>query len=702
MNLSIVLFPLIPNLFLWAICLIVAVLSIVLLFSESRNAVLRLLCFVALITILANPHIKTEDRKPLKNIVLVLTDNSVSQSLVNREALIAHIHEKLSGSLNAIKNLEIKWVQLSASEEEKNRENSGTLLYSKLKQSLNSIPKKLIAGAFLITDGQVHDVPKILDDNYASIPVHLLLTGRKGEFDLRLETVKAPRFGLIGSSTHAKIRIMQDGGPKLGRAILKVRRGGQLTNELVVEIGSIVEIPIHISNSGANIFEVEVVPVRNELTEANNKLAIITQGVRENLRVLLVSGEPHLGERTWRNLLKSDASVDLVHFTILRPPEKQDGTPINQLSLIAFPTRELFSEKLNQFDLIIFDRYRRRGVLPLLYLDNITRYVEQGGALLVAAGKTFSSPFSLYRTPLSQILPAEPTGRIIEKPYRAEVTSVGKKHPVTRNLPGDSEPNAEWGRWFRLILANKKQGDVLMQGPNESPLLILNRLGKGRVALLLSDHAWLWARGYDGGGPHTILLRRLSHWLMKEPDLEEEYLSAQGYKDKIIIERRSMKETIGPIVMQHPNGDSSKIELQARKPGVWQKTIKIKNPGLYYFKSGKLSTIAQTGSLNSLEMSKVTTTDRILEPVVNNSSGGVFWAMDNDKAESKRPIGYNALPKIISLQNSRAMSGDDWMAIRDRNAYQVKGVIYTPIITGLLALLSLMGLFTYMWFRESK
>ena len=100
-------------------------------------------------------------------------------------------------------------------------------------------------------------------------------------------------------------------------------------------------------------------------------------GVRDRLRVLLVSGEPHAGERTWRNLLKSDASVDLVHFTILRPPEKQDGVPVDELSLIAFPTRELFIEKIEDFDLIIFDRYRRRGILPSLYLENIAQLRPQ-------------------------------------------------------------------------------------------------------------------------------------------------------------------------------------------------------------------------------------------------------------------------------------------------------------------------------------
>ena len=159
-----------------------------------------------------------------------------------------------------------------------------------------------------------------------------------------------------------------------------------------MRVGEKVEIPVKVDHAGPNIVEIEAEAAPGELTTVNNRAVLTVEGVRENMRVLLVSGEPHAGERTWRNMLKSDAAVDLVHFTILRPPEKQDGTPINQLSLIAFPTRELFQEKLDQFDLIIFDRYQRRGVLPLLYLENVAHYVERGGAVLVSAGDDYASP----------------------------------------------------------------------------------------------------------------------------------------------------------------------------------------------------------------------------------------------------------------------------------------------------------------------
>ncbi len=177
---------------------------------------------------------------------------------------------------------------------------------------------------------------------------------------------------------------------------------------------------------GNNILEFAVAPVPGEVTEANNRAVHVLDGIRENLRVLLVSGEPHSGERAWRNLLKSDASVDLVHFTILRPPEKQDGTPINELSLIAFPTRELFVEKIKEFDLIIFDRYQHRGVLPIIYYDNIAQYVENGGALLIAAGPEHAGPDSIASTPLSAVLPANPTGTMDEKAFYPRLTDEGR------------------------------------------------------------------------------------------------------------------------------------------------------------------------------------------------------------------------------------------------------------------------------------
>ena len=354
-------------------------------------------------------------------------------------------------------------------------------------------------------------------------PVHALITGHKNERDRRVVLTAAPRFGIVGQTQTITFRV-EDQAQRSATAAVTVRRDGETIETRNVRVGASVSMNVQIPHAGPNIIEIEAAPLDGELTQINNRAVVSIDGVRDKLRVLLVSGEPHAGERTWRNLLKSDASVDLVHFTILRPPEKQDGTPINELSLIAFPTRELFQQKINDFQLIIFDRYARQGVLPIIYFDNIARYVRQGGAVLVAAGPDYASQTSIWRTPLDVILPAEPNGRMTDAPFQARLTDLGKRHPVTRGLEGAEKTlrigAAGSGSWIRV----PPKGTAVMQGPENKPLLILSREGEGRVALLLSDHIWLWARGYEGGGPQIDLLRRLSHWLMKQPDLEEEAL----------------------------------------------------------------------------------------------------------------------------------------------------------------------------------
>ncbi len=349
-----------------------------------------------------------------------------------------------------------------------------------------------MAGAIFITDGQIHDAPQDSDRLGFDAPLHALITGAPDEKDNRIEVVSAPRFGLVGSEQTAEVKAERSGkGADGALATFLVRRASGDTEVVQAPYGQPVPIRLRFDRAGPNIVEVELKPEAGELTTINNKTVIQAQGVRENLRVLLVSGEPHAGERTWRNLLRSDAAVDLVHFTILRPPEKHDGTPIDQLSLIAFPTRELFSEKLSQFDLIIFDRYQRRAVLPMIYLDNVARYVEQGGAVLVAAGADYASPVSLARTPLGAILPARPTGRVVDEPFRPEITKEGEKHPVTANLPGaprkEGEPPA-WGHWFRVVDLQAERGDVVMSGAENKPSADFGPPGRGpgRLAVVRS------------------------------------------------------------------------------------------------------------------------------------------------------------------------------------------------------------------------
>src|SRR5437773_2902728 len=442
--------PLVPSLVLWLALAAITVIAALLLLRRARGAAVRVTALALILLALANPSFTREDREPLSSVAAVVIDKSPSQNFGERTRETREAQEALVDTLKKIKGLEVRVVEAGQAD----GETDGTRLFGALSSVLSDVPVDRVAGAFLITDGRVHDIPTNAAALGFQAPVHALITGRKDERDRRIAISAAPRFGIVGQVQTITYRL-DDQGVSGERAKVTVRRDGETINERTVLSCQTVTVDIDIKHAGPNIVEIEASPLENELTPVNNRAVVAIDGVRDKLRVLLVSGEPHSGERTWRNLLKSDASVDLVHFTILRPPEKQDGTPINELSLIAFPTRELFQQKINQFDLIVFDRYQHRGVLPILYFDNIARYVRDGGAVLIAAGPDYANDGSLYDTPLSPILPVAPTGKIIEEPYFPRLTDVGKRHPVTRDLDGSNFDPPHWGRWFRVIDVEK-------------------------------------------------------------------------------------------------------------------------------------------------------------------------------------------------------------------------------------------------------
>jgi hypothetical protein len=413
--------------------------------------------------------------------------------------------------------------------------------------------------------------------------------------------------------------------------------------------------------------------------------------VRDHLRVLLISGEPHAGERVWRNLLKSDPSVDLVHFTILRPPDKQDATPIEELSLIVFPTRELFLEKLKSFDLVIFDRYGEAGILPMAYFENIANYVENGGALLVSSGPEFASDQSLYHTPLASVLPAQPSGEILAQSFKPIVTPTGLAHPVTRDLPGsntDTAPQPSWGPWDRLIGASNISGQTLMSGPGNRPLLVLDQVKKGRVAELMSDQIWLWARGFQGGGPQAELLRRLAHWLMKEPELEEERLTAEVAGGELRVTRQSMSDKAADVKVTTPTGKAETVPLAPASPGKFVGHLKAEELGLYRLNDGTLNAVAAAGPLNPREVADMRATDAVLRPYADATGGGVQWLSDG-------------LPDLRAVDQGSTTRGSGWFGIERRGAYRVTSVDSDQLLPPWLALILVLAAILFAWRRES-
>jgi hypothetical protein len=687
MNYGIAFTPLVPSFVLWAAIAAIVVIAGLLLLARARGAAVRVAALALIVLALSNPSFTREDREPLSSVVAVVVDKSPSQNFGTRTQETAKAQEALVDNLKKIKGLEVRVVDAGQAD----GETDGTHLFGALQSALSDVPVDRVAGAFLITDGRVHDIPT----NAASVgfqaPVHALITGHKGERDRRIAISAAPRFGIVGQTQTVTYRL-DDQGVSGERAKVIIRRDGETISERTLQSGQTSSVDIDIKHAGPNIVEIEASPLDNELTLVNNRAVVAIDGVRDKLRVLLVSGEPHSGERTWRNLLKSDAAVDLVHFTILRPPEKQDGTPINELSLIAFPTRELFQQRINEFQLIIFDRYARQGVLPIAYFDNIARYVRAGGAVLVSAGPDYASSTSIWRTPLDTVLPAEPVG-VTEKPFYAHLSDAGKRHPVTRGLEGAASEPPHWSRFFRTVDTRNAISPPVMTGADGKPLLLLSRFGEGRVALLLSDHIWLWARGYEGGGPHLDLLRRMSHWLMKQPDLDEEALRLQVQGKDLQVIRQTMADSVTPVTVTSPSGTTKEVTLSAGEPGEWRATLPASELGLWQATDGTLKALINVGPTNPKEFSEVTSTTDMLQPLAQATGGDAKRVVDGSSVD---------LPRIVAVRASSVFHGDGWMGVKMREASVVKGVGVLPIFAGLIGLLLLLGAFAATWLREGR
>jgi hypothetical protein len=687
MNFGIAFTPLVPSLVLWIAGAAIIVIAALLLFARARGAAVRVTALALIVLALANPSFTREDRQPLTSVVAVVVDKSPSQNFGERNKETAQAQEALVDALKKIKGLEVRVVDAGQAD----GETDGTHLFGALTSALSDVPVDRVGGAFLITDGRVHDIPANAATIGFQAPVHALITGRKDERDRRIAISAAPRFGIVGQTQTVTYRL-DDQGVTGERAKVTIRRDGEVISERMLSSGQTSSVDIDIKHAGPNIVEIEASPLENELTPVNNRAVVAIDGVRDKLRVLLVSGEPHSGERTWRNLLKSDPSVDLVHFTILRPPEKQDGTPINELSLIAFPTRELFQQKINEFQLIIFDRYARQGVLPIAYFDNIARYVRAGGAVLVSAGPDYASTTSIWRTPLDSVLPAEPVG-VTEKPFYAHLSDAGKRHPVTRGLDGAESEPPHWSRFFRTVDTRNAISPPVMTGADGKPLLLLSRFGEGRVALLLTDHIWLWARGYEGGGPHLDLLRRMSHWLMKQPDLDEEALRLQVQGHDLMVVRQTMAESVTPVTVTSPSGATRELTLTPGEPGEWRAAVPANELGLWQASDGTLKALINVGPTNPKEFSEVTSTTDTLKPLAQATGGDARRVVEGGSLE---------LPRIVPVRSSGMFRGDGWMGVKMRDASVVTGVGVLPIFAGLIGLLLLLGAFAATWLREGR
>lgn len=662
--------------------------------ARLRSDFQRLLAALFLGLALSNPQTVSEDRTPLPDTVILIKDMSLSMQLGERSAVSDAALAGLRGAIEAEGPIDILSVNIPADDD-------GTRLARSLSDALGSVPSGRLAGVIALTDGRVHDVSEATSDLLPDgIAFHALIIGDQNARDRRISAVTAPKFGVVGEVAEFELRV-DDPGYEGERAQIEVRLNGERKARFPITIGDTLSIPLEIERRGRNTVEMSVVPAEGgELTLNNNQFVTEISGIRDRMRVLLITGEPHNGGRAWRNLLKSDPAIDLVQFTILTQPRvKSVNATEQELSLIQFPTQQLFEERLDDFDLIIFDQYERRELAlrqgrsrPTIwprYFSNIANYVEEGGALLLATGPAFATEDSLYLTPLVSVLPTRPTGETLNETFRAELNEKGRRHPITRSFAGRNDQ--DWGQWHRAIGNNPLSGNVLMEGPDGTPLFIIDRVRDGRVAMLMSDQAWLWAKGHDGGGPYREMFRRTAHWLLGEPDLDAETLNAFSQNGQLLIERRSLGDVPETGSLIYPDGRTESFTMSPTGDGSYGATVPLDGSGAYRLQHGDLSTIAAVGALNPVEFSELLPTDTLLAPLTEATGGGL------------RNIGLDAsdLPEIRRVRSGDT-SGTNWFGLRDNQAYTVTRSDRRPLAPPLVFFFAFFAALAWGWIREAK
>lgn len=679
--------PLVPVIWL-AICTgLITIMTGYGIWHRVRGSTGRMLAGLLFLAMLANPSLRTEDRRSQPDIGVITVDESPSMQIGDRQAQARKAVASLTQGGAASDGIEWRIVHFGAST--KDHISDDTRLGDALDQALQDVPRNRLAATIVISDGQIHDLPTTWPRDHG--PFHLLVTGQRNEQDRRLRLVEAPAYGMSGQEVAITLRVEDLSPGKSPDAVtVHVRKDQEDAISFNLETGIDQTINIPVTHPGQNVIDLSVDALPGEISTLNNHTQMVVNGVRDRLKVLLVSGAPHAGERTWRNLLKSDPAVDLVHFTILRTPEKQDATPIRELSLIAFPVRELFEIKLHDFDLVIFDNYDQHGILPPNYYDNIAEYVRSGGALLVANGAGYGGNDSLYYSGLADILPVEPAGPALNRAFRPQLTPAGRRHIVTTTLAPPKGETEKWGEWFRTLPGHVKSGDVLMTGADNQPLLILDHVEKGRIAQFNSDHIWLWDRGYKGGGPYAELMRRLAHWLMKEPSLAENSLTASIDQGTLTLTRRDVQAQESQITLTAPDGQTRNITIPINENGIGTWQSPVSNPGVWRAEDGALLAVAMAGRPNPPEMNDLRASDQPARADVTSSGGGVFWLGDPDQPELRR----------TDLRDRQY--GRTWLGLARRNQSDIIGSHQYPLLSPIITMFFGALILFLAWRRESR
>jgi uncharacterized membrane protein len=685
--------PLLSNMGLIGLLLSLGICGFFCLVFKRKSLILRLIAGLALIFVVLNVSTLSTTQQSKEGIVVIAVDESYSNTINQRDVQTAEALQATLAKIEALPQLKAKIIRAPAAVNKYTETN----LFKAIDKGLSDIPPEQRSGVIIISDGNIHDVP--VDLNAAEMqqkygPIHLVMTGKDKEKDRRLEIKKAPLYGLKGTDARIEFVIHDTVLPLNSPVNLTLSTPDGSKRVITAQIGKRQSVYVPIEHAGTNPIEIVVDPLKGEISQSNNRRAVIIQGIRDKLNVLLVSGAPHEGGRYWRNLLTSDPAVELVHFTILRDIDSKDNTARNEMALIPFPHQQLFHEQLNSFDLIIFDRYRNQGILQQKTYRNLARYVRKGGGVLIASGPEYVSPKSIYNTAFKDVLIGSPNKDSIERPFKPHLSDQGKIHPITRGIDNGLFTGENWAEWLRQIdvTSNPASGEkVLMSGIDDRPLLLIGEKDNGRIIHLTSDQIWLWARQYQQGGPYIDLMRKMIHWLLKEPSLEEGQIELSLDQDEIAV-ARYINPAGETLKYTDPDGIEKPLPLKQGRDKIFHARIDASKQGLYSFSAGKNTAYIIAGAYDTLEQTNLIRSTEIIQPALSQTGGGSFEADKLSDTQFKVKKGTSAA----------RFSSPRTMAFKESKYAEISKIDFTPTLPLWFYLLIFAALNVYIWQRESK
>ena len=706
--------PIISYWYIFSFMILFFVFTLYSIINSASGIIYRVLIFITLLIMISQPSLKIEKRKIEKDIITLVIDKTDSQKITDRDKKVEEVYENILNKISRFKSLDILEVLIEKGETTiqfgsaeniknkklpkkklKNNEPNKSNILSILENNINKIPSKRLSAILILTDGQIHDINKNnLFDKY-DVPIYFLLVGNKKINDKRLSIISKPEFGYLDEESEIIINLKDFLKSNEIKTKLLIEQKNS-KREIQVVNGADTSIKINSLEPGENIIKISSKIRPNELSTINNSKIVKITGIRKQLRVLLISGAPYNGTRVWRNFLKSDPSVELVHMTVLRPPTKNDNTPVNELSLIPFPTKELFEKKLNKFQLVIFDNFMGKNVLNPIYFQNILNFVDEGGAILEITGPSYNSNSSLFRTEIGKILPGIPSGKVLVGEYKPRLTEIGKNHPVTKNLFSDMK---NYGSWYQMNKIDELDDEsiTLLSGLNNKPLLVIKKVNKGRIAQIYSKNIWLWTKtGNDDGGPYNKLIKNLAHWLMKEPSLEDSKLKvAPQIEKKLLITKNFLKE---PKLMEikititTPEGNRIEKKLKKIKNNNYSEIFEYQEEGLYVISDLNNQVFVDTTSENNLELNEIHLTDEYLQSTeFSNIFSKSLWINDNLVPKFKEA-------RVLDKRNK---DKNVFFFLRNNN-FTIEGFENKQLLNPVLYFLILTILLYMCWKKESS